>query len=48
MFDSEQVAELDAAATMSLVSGAHRLVQEQEQVLGRSSAQVPPARYRLS
>jgi hypothetical protein len=30
MFDSEQVAELDAAATMSLVSRTHRLVLTQE------------------
>jgi hypothetical protein len=38
MFDSGQVAELDAAATMSLVSGAHRLVMEQECLLVRLAA----------
>jgi len=38
MFDSEQVAELDAAATMSLVSGAHRLVPEQECLLVQLAA----------
>ena len=38
MFDSEQVAELDAAATMSLVSGTHRLVLEQECLLVQLAA----------
>ena len=38
MFDSEQVAELDATATMSLVSGTHRLVLEQECLLVQLAA----------
>jgi hypothetical protein len=38
MFDSERVAELDAAATMSLVSGTHRLVLEQECLLVQLAA----------
>src|SRR4029450_8612843 len=35
MFDSEQVAEMDAAATISVVSDTHRLVLEQERLLGK-------------
>ena len=38
MFDSEQIAELDASATMSLVSGTHRLVLEQECLLVQLAA----------
>jgi hypothetical protein len=40
MFDSE-LAELDAAAAMSLTAAAHRLVLEQE---WRAAAQRPPAK----
>src|SRR4029453_19041800 len=38
MFDSEQVAELDAAATISVVSDTHRLVLEQECLLVQLAA----------
>jgi hypothetical protein len=38
MFDGEQVAELDAAGTISVVSETHRLVLEQECLLVQLAA----------